>query len=282
MVQSAVFLSAGIDWFTGTAKSPDAIDRLRTVALAIAEVEISGGYFGRPWRQSGYEGFSVGHCQYGERSDGCCIRLGSHVAAAHWHRCYEFCENITRLDVQSTWRYERDCGPIIQKHYSQMLRHSKRFRKAPALSMLCDSTGGRTVYSGRRASECFGRIYDKGRESKQPQFDRCVRYEVEFKGDRCKSVALNIQRQTNAWASLADITLRFFRQRGCFLEGLYKSLGSFTFVNDAGFRVGPTDVEKSLQWLRSSVGPTVRRLQQYYTIENLSATLQLSQERPLD
>lgn len=282
MVQSATFLSAGIDWFTGTAKSPDAVERIRGFALSLAEIQMADGFFGKPWRQSGYEGFAVGHVQYGERHDGCCIRLGSHVAAAHWHRCYELCENVTRLDVQSTWRMSSDCGPIIQKHYAQMLRHSKRFRKAPALSMLCDSQGGRTVYSGRRASESFGRIYDKGRESKQSQFDRCLRYEVEFKGDRCKSLALNIQRQANAWSSLADITLRFFRRRGCLLEPLYKSLGSFTFVNDAGFRPGPTDVEKSLRWLAVSVGPTVRRLQKYYTIANLSATLQLSQEEPVD
>lgn len=282
MVQAAAFLTAGIDWFTGTAKSADAVERLRDAALSLAEVQIADGFFGRPWRQSGYEGFAVGHLQYGERDDGCCIRLGSHVAASHWHRCYEFCENVTRLDVQSTWRYPSDCGPVIQRHYAQMLRHAKQFKKAPALSMLCDSLGGRTVYSGRRASDNFGRIYDKGRESKEAQFDRCVRYEVELKGDRCKLLARDIQRVVPSHEALADITLKFFRKRGCLLDSLYTSLGRFTSLDDIHISAGPTDVQRSLRWLATSVGPTVRRLQQFYSIENLSATLQLSRENPVD
>lgn len=269
-------ISAGVDWFTGTARSTEAVDSLRAVALGLAEVQLHDGFYGRPWRQSGYEGFAVGHVQYGERDDGCCIRLGSNVADAHWHRCFAFAENVTRLDVQSTWRFKSEVGPLIQKHYGEILRRNKRFKKAPAVSMLVDGTGGRTVYSGRRSSDCFGRIYDKGRESKSPSFDRCVRYEIELKGKRGKALSSDFFLRRVQPVAIAALTLEWFRRRGCFLRPLIEKLGAHQNVFYPECPAILADAERSLRWIEKSVFPTIERLRAYYGDERIAASLRFS------
>jgi DNA relaxase NicK len=267
---------AGVDWLTATCTQRESAELMRPIALALAEVQLANGYFGRPWNQSGYEGFNVGHVQYGERPDGCCVRLGSYMAQAHWHRCYEIADNVTRFDVAATFQYESDVAKVIQAFYAPLLRWSKDHGGKPEVSMLCDSAGSRTVYSGRRSSDVFGRIYDKGRESGLAQFDKCVRYEWELKGRRSKALAFDIFTNGTPASSIARYVLALFSKRGVCLRNEAKSLDdSRTIVHPQG-SVCVTDVQRSLKWLRHCVGPTVQRLGQHLTPAEIFEALRLS------
>src|SRR6185369_8975518 len=98
---------------------------MRTTALALADVEIHAGMFGRPWGANGYEGFSVGHLEYGERSMDVICRLHSGVAHAHWRRIYEQCRNVSRFDLQLTVTQGEDPMWTTRRHLRELQRYSK-------------------------------------------------------------------------------------------------------------------------------------------------------------
>lgn len=269
---------AGVDWLTATCTQRESAELMRPIALALADVQLHNGYFGRPWSQSGYEGFNVGHVQFGERPDGCCIRLGSYMAQAHWRRCYEVADNVTRFDVAATFQYESDVAKVIQAYYAPLRLWSKDHGGKPMVSMLCDSAGSRTVYSGRRSSDLFGRIYDKGRESGLVQYDRCVRYEWELKGKRSRVLAFEVFRNGTQSHDLAHYVVNLFSKRGVCLQPELKSLRPSRTIVHPQASVCVTDVQRSLQWLRSCVGPTVERLSQHLTADEIFDALRLSSQ----
>lgn len=277
---AGVLVSSGIDYITTTTKPGRTLELARKSAFRWAELELQSGMFGRPWQASGYEGFKVGQLCYGERGDGCMVRLSSELAAAHWLEALTVSDNVTRIDLQGTFRLESDPAFAIVRHYKELKRHTKRRAKGPAVSMLVGHDGSRTVYSGRRASDAFGRIYDKARESKQDQWAKCIRYELELKGRRASAVSHRIATGKTALPDIAFGALRFFRERGCALAPLLKSMQQPTNVFDLGVSIRMTDIERSLTWLRTQVRPTVIALNHRGLLQSVVDSLSLQDLTP--
>jgi len=254
---SGEFVSGGIDYLTVTTKPGPAMHQARQFAFAIASDEISAGMFGRPWSSSGYDGLSVGHLTYGERYDGSIIRLGSELAHRQWTNCKSFADNVTRIDLQATFRVTDRPLNVIQRHYKELQRFTRQRTKGPAVSMLLGHDGSRTVYSGRRASNIYGRVYDKALESKMDQWSNCVRYEVELKGNRARSVFHQLTPGEAAIAEASLASLEFFAGRGAVVSPLLKSIPSSTTVVDLKCFDRVTDISRSLAWLRNQVRPSV-------------------------
>lgn len=257
---SGRLISAGIDYITVTARTKNALERLQEIAFALIEVELSQGAISKQWYQSGYVGFSVGHVQYGERYDGCIVRLGGPVAHAHWQRVYEAADNCSRLDTQATFRVTEDPAKVCERHYVELRRWRKNFKRAPKLSRITDDEGGYTVYSGRKVSDVMGRIYTKFAQSACKQFEQSVRYEVQFNHRRAKSVANAIIAGSLRIADIAFSTLEFFSERGAALRPLLEWLGKQTSIEVLNPRVLKSDCEKLLQWIGKQVRPSVRLL----------------------
>jgi len=222
-------------------------------------VALHSEYFGRPWSCAGYEGFAVAHVQYGVRSDGCILRLGGDAAHSHWQRVFQLARSVTRLDVEATFRVNRDVPQVIHSHYKQLLKHSRGMKRGPAVSMLVKSDGSRTVYSGRRASNRFGRIYDKGRESGLKQFEGCVRYEMETKGKAAYHHARAVSSSNNPDGQAGRLACRFFSDRATCFGTLTKVFSQLTFLNVARVSVSLTDVDRKIEWLRRSVRGTLEQ-----------------------
>jgi len=212
---------------------------------------------GMPWNASGYEGFKVGHLQYGERYDGCLLRLGASVAHSHWQRAFALARKCTRIDLQVTFRSVEEPGVVIHRHYKELLKHNRKFKKAPAVAMLLAHDGSRTVYSGRRSSDVFGRIYDKHKESGLKEFQNCVRYEVEFKGRRAQAMAHRLITSSNPQLETVGHVCRMYSNRGCSLRRLTNAFRGCTSIDALTCPVLPNDVDRKLQWLRVAIRPTV-------------------------
>lgn len=255
-----VLIDAGVDWITATCKPGEGVEKLECTALSLAEVEMSLGFYGRPWSGSGYEGFSVGSVTYGTRPDGAVLRLGGVVAQAHFGRVVTIASNVTRIDLQATFRVEGEVGVALTTHYREMRAHAKQFKRAPGVAIFIGRDYSRTIYSGSRQSDRYGRIYDKGAESKLKQFEGSVRYEQEIKGVRSARVASGIVAGMVNRESIATECLRFFAARGCRTRSLLvPTTDSITIVNATVSR-RRSDTDRSLAWLDKAVRPSVKRL----------------------
>lgn len=269
-------VSTGCDWITVTCKDPDSIERCKEIAFSLLVSEESMGNFARPWFQSGYEGLQCGHVQWGEREDGCIVRLGSIVASAHWKRLFLAADNCTRLDLQATFRLEGSVKTALRRHYSQIHRHRKLFKRAPRLRRVEDDDGGYTIYSGRRCSDVFGRAYDKGAESGEKQWENCARYEVQYNGERARRVAYSIVARSAELVDLAANVLQFFQHRGAVLRSLLDSLKSQVILMTSTCRAKATDAARVLRWLRHSVSPSVSRLVHHDFLQEVLFSLRLT------
>lgn len=255
-----VFRDAGVDWITVTAKDPAKVEQLRSFAYSMLENQLGIGNFGRPWFQSGYVGVACGHVQFGDRQDGCILRLGGHIANAYWMRVVPMADNVTRIDLQTTFQSEEQPATVVHRHYKEIQRKRRLFKRAPRLSRICDDDGGYTVYTGRRCSNVMGRIYDKESESGMSEYERCIRYEVQYNGKRAKWVAKALASCQSSASDVARSVLEFFLERGASLRKLLEKLSSAVSLETSCPAERPTDVVRKLEWLLRSVRPSVRHL----------------------
>jgi len=252
---------SGVDWITVTQRPGAEMEILRQQAYALAAVELSRGEFGRPWFASGYEGFSVGGVFYGERYDGCIFQLSGVVSAAHWQRAYEHCASVTRIDLQVTVCTREDPYVVLQRHWKELKRHAAKMQKPPKHRIIVDGSKAVTLYSGAPASARYGRIYDKGRESKQKAFQSCVRYELVLRGRKAKAVTCLLSRSRDSKLQIALRSLVFFQERGCSLRSIINLFGESTFLNVLKSPIVPSTLERKSEWIAKAVRPTVLQIE---------------------
>src|SRR3989304_5980210 len=135
----------------------------------------------------------IRNLRWGMRTDGCIMMLSGQDAAINWLPALALAQNVTRLDLAVTVSLADPITDVAKRAYAWVLTdpHSCPGKKRK-YSYVENSSGGQTVYIGSRASDQFGRLYDKGCESAK---DACAppgllwRYEVEFKAYRAKKLA---------------------------------------------------------------------------------------------
>jgi len=257
-ILKGTLVSAGVDWISVTQRPGDDMEVLRTIALALAEVELSADMYGSPYAAQGYQGFRVGSITYGERDDGCLMRLGGALAQGHWRRVAQHARHITRLDLQATFQTNIDPSLALKRHYSEMKAHSKKFKRAAQPELFLGRDESVTVYSGRRVSDTFLRAYDKGRESKLAQWLGCLRYEAEFKGQRSSHLTNRLAAIVNEHPISSTLVLELFRKRGAGVRNLLEvSQDCTSLCKWLRVPARVSDVERTLSWLSRSVRPSV-------------------------
>lgn len=220
----------------------------------ILESEASAGNDVCEWGMSGYSGLKCGSVQLGHRADSSIIRLGSGVAFDNWLNVYHAAENFSRLDLQITARSNLKPKALIQRSYRDALKFSAQNGGMPRVSILKSSNGTATMYLGRRQSERFSRVYDKGAESGLDYFANSTRFEVELKGALCLPSLRVLSDSYRPMHAAAQIVLRHFRDRGLSL--------SMKNTTDRALSAPRrrSDQERRLEWLRKQVRPTVQAL----------------------
>ena len=268
----------GVDWITVTARDPEKVERLRTFVYSLLECEAGKGNLGKPWFQSGYVGLSCGHVQFGERDDGVIARLGGCVAKDYWMRLMELADNVSRFDLQATCKVSENVRELLDRHFRQIQRRRREMRRAPRLSRVMEDEGGYTIYTGRKISNVFGRIYDKFHESKQDYYRGCVRYEVQFNGKRAKWVSSVVRANRQGLREIALAVFEFFADRGCSCRRLLELLKDTVSIDTGCPPAKPSDVAIKLEWLFRSVRPTVILLNALGLSDTVHKTLGLTQD----
>jgi hypothetical protein len=263
-------VSMGVDWITCVGSTEPQLPNMLSMASELLRIRLWEGFERRGWGMAGFTGFQSRGIQFGIRNKEAIVRLSGDLAATNWRKLYEVSDSVTRVDFQCTTTTGESPERRIARAYAAARRHCRGKKKAPAVTRINCTTGGSTVYLGKRQSMIYGRIYDKHAESKDPRYQNCVRHEIELKDRMARSELAHVVRCKHEPDAIAGKLLAFFRNRGVTLELGYEC-GSFTKAP-----VLAATHQRSLQWLAVQCRPTVQRLAAAGYLSEVAEALGLS------
>jgi DNA relaxase NicK len=153
---------------------------------------------------------------------------------------------------------------LARRHGEEVSKHNRGRRRRVRARLTHTYGRGDTLAIGARASDYYGRVYDKYRESGEEEYRRCWRYEVEVKGDPCESLKNRVAQETSFTEEIPSLVHDWFSRRGVSVR--YRPGLPYAF---AAVGAVDTDAQRQLAWLKSQVAPTVRRLQEWYARRDL-------------
>lgn len=259
----------GIDYITATNHSTSGSNPFVAFANWMVSEEVSKGCSNRDWRASGYHGRIAGAIAFGVSHQGSIVRASSSAASEHWQQLLNLADNVTRLDVQVTVRPVAGPTATLSRHHKELLRAPRLRGKAATFKAWYGPSGIEAIQVGKRISDRYGRVYDKGLESQLEEYAGCLRYELELHRELALNTAQFLDSQEMDQMAMAHKVLEFMSVRGLRVESAWlKQLA--TGVNDnelrqecrfartAGRKV--PEVIRSLKWMTNSVRPAVARL----------------------
>lgn len=246
--------TASCDWLTRTFSDNKIRQFVEQDFVTSAAVLKAEGHETAAWSWMGYDGYSVGGLSWGRRDDGDILRASGGTAERMFDRFGHYHGNCSRLDVALTLKWPTPERHVASQAYSRLVGQSDATKRR-LYSLITNSHGGETLYVGSRASDQFGRVYDKDAEQKLARISTRWRYEVEFKADRAVRVLELLQPSRERGKMYLGIVRGFFEPRGVKLPPL---------ADEQEIRVEvlapPRQVDTQLTWLRDQVRPVVQRL----------------------
>jgi hypothetical protein len=175
-------VTADVDWLTITSGDEGMRDRLYGEARKLAEEFQRQKAPIKPWSWMGYSGWKCDGFRSGSRADSDIVMLSGAEAARWWSLFAPLAGNCSRLDLAVTVDLI-DPFPEHAAFLWQNIPSAAELAKLqlPRFTYITNTDGGDTIYVGSRSSAHFGRVYDKGVESKTAEPGKLWRYEVEYK-----------------------------------------------------------------------------------------------------
>lgn len=248
-------LESRIDWVTFTASKPPARQHFWNLGLELVKLAAAPDLPIRRWKWKGYDGQHAQGVTLGRRDDSDILQLSGPFADEHFDLVYSHADNVTRIDLAVTVKVEGDVSGIIDAHQREVLKWKQEKPRTLTVGCIYDEGKPATLYLGQRVSDLFCRIYDKHLESGRPDYEGCVRYEVEIKGAPAE--------RTSAWLYSAGNRASCIRDgvyKHCVQRGLTPRFGGL----DGAVRINTirpvSDADSRLAWLSASVRPVVERL----------------------
>ena len=252
--------SPTVDYLTLTALKSRGIKRPRQkklVALAddLIAREKSVGNDLKTWTMGDFTGYSCGSIQAAAYADGVLVRVSSHLAATYWRDLIPYASNISRLDLAVTVTMPDPATNLVRKHHQAVMRWRRQHMPRLQVCVIDRGDLGATLALGSRQSDVYLRCYDKHRESKGQYPPGTWRYEVEYKREQAKHMALQLASFEVAEPSIASSVFERFRVRGV--------IPPWSAV-DTALPLKPyerlSDESRRLRWLAAGVRPSVETL----------------------
>lgn len=262
----AVVTETRVDWVTLTATHADNATAVLTKGLELVHEASRNTGGTREWAFQGYKGISTDHAAAGWRVDGACVRLGGTVAGHSWRDLLTVGGRISRLDLAVTTALDPGRRGIATDAYRAVAQGPKRSGRSPESSLILSSRGGETCYVGRRISERFLRLYRKDVESRGAYPAGSWRYEVEYKHDLARAVARPLAESPDAQYTILETVTAEFTRAGILVPWPLDNAvpGAISAHKDR------LSIERQIEWVRSSVRPSLDRLSQFLSREELS------------
>jgi hypothetical protein len=207
-------ISAGPDWITATAKSGGPsleFEHLADEVLDNERAESRDVTFGS---RLGYDGRSGEGFFHGRRPDGSLIIASGRHACPLAAKITSVCSNVSRLDLQVTlWTHGEQ--PHLGVWGYQTLKRKRQSNGRPGqLTLITGYPSGETFYINKRASDSFGRCYDKATESKLGLERTVWRFECEFKRKLAHAYAKRVVAAESVSAFTNDAVQSWWSKKG--------------------------------------------------------------------
>jgi len=273
-VASITRLTAGVDWLTVTVKDWDKRDRMKGEIDRIFERERGRGLAGSRWSFKGYAGLRMNGTRWGTRFDSDICMLSGSDACINWPAFLAMSGNVTRLDLAVTVELCQPIANLAKICYDYILEErraalSSNWRQYTYYE---NTNGGQTLYVGSRASDQYGRLYDKAAEQEMSDhIAKLWRYEIEFKTPRSQTVADGLWQRSKAGGGVAGSIARtvelWFEGRD--IPVIFENAGD-ALATEVTATVQSNDT--TLNWLSTQVRPALQRLRsQGLIVEALTA-----------
>ena len=255
--------SAHVDWLTVTTHRSGSDDALWDLGNRLCTSPEAEQQLATRWHGHGYQGMSIEGVAYGARADGCYLRLSGSQSAQHWLEALTAAENCSRIDLAVDTHFNLPVTSLVDELYVETPKKSGHGGRPPMKRVVKDTRGGQTLYFGARTSERFGRLYDKGVESKSHSAGQRWRWELEAKERAARGFADGLARAESPTSYIQGAVASFFYSRaGVTLGEIDESFKCFEAPN------APRG-EELLHWLAIGVRPTVAKLTQVYGRERV-------------
>lgn len=252
---------AGVDWVTctydrGTEVHSMALAQVLPLIRSFAQGN-GQGYKIKSFGTNGYSGLSIAGAAWARRDDSAMMKLSSYSAGLFQALPDIDNARCTRLDVRfdAKWN-ERDKPALAHWAYNASREYKRQGAGRPWKQSIIVGDDGNTCYLGSRQSAMMIRVYDKEAESQLPEYKGVWRIEIEFKEDLANGLFHRLRRATDVDAAACELVATHSARRGLSLP----VTGDDRWFPDGYHNQGVTDNFRSLEWLRSQVSPTVRRL----------------------
>ena len=277
-----VIFEGGCDYITCVQKGRATDSSLAAFGKFMVQQSKDAGEEWRTFRFSGYTGEHCGSASFGYRHDSQIVRISSHLAREHWNQAFALSTNVTRFDMQVTVLPEHGPTRRLLDHHKQLRRRRRGVGRPPRFKVWYGEDGPEAAVVGRRSSDVFGRIYDKGLESQLEEYSGSLRYEIEFKRKLAVRHANILDLATNQVAASAHIISAFLAQRSLrspgFVLPVYQNhtdsdrkpesasgtenpLVSFGVLEPAEkLLIGQGRMRRRVTWLHNAVRPTIETL----------------------
>ncbi len=258
MDSTSVVLESQPDWITVGGSSPTAFNALLAWSVRHLELERELGNKGKPFHLLGFAGERCGRLAYGVCGRGVVVQLSGDLAHLHLDDLLRRAERLSRIDLAVTVRLDDPDGRTPMEHCLEYQAWTPRGRPKARAKLIWSSDGGTTFYIGNRSGDYQLRVYDKWRESREPRYERAIRYELECKGAAAVAVA-----RSCAGAADRAAHCQTYVHNYCSEHGLAPR-----FACDGGRVLIPgfhrrTDADTRLAWIARQVAPAAAWLREH-------------------
>lgn len=249
----ARLVSSGVDWLTATAYRSSDNERFDALGKELVERQAALGHEVKTHKAGGYHGLQTEGVSRGVRHDTFIIRLSSDVAHDSWREVAALATNISRCDVEVTFEFDAPVKDFITRNQALALSHVGARGRRRNVTLIQSTTQGDSLYLGKRTSDIYARVYDKGREQKIAPAGTLFRQEVEYKSERAAQVVTHL---TEAACELTETT--------ALVCSYMRSAGLETTWYDGKRAMAARESHRSkhqkLRWLEQAAKPSVVRL----------------------
>jgi hypothetical protein len=241
------------DWITATCPPGTGAQSLRNKAMEWAEGAEMLGDKPSPWRALGYRGYKCGSFRWGEGKEGVMVQVSGFPAGELALTLAHSSEHWSRVDYCVTC-HDDVLGYMPTLEYGELLESEVLSgRETATVTVIVTIGAGSSLYIGSRSSGRYLRCYDKHAESPREYAEGTWRWEVEYKRELSE---LMRTRTIEGWATqeaISDLVRAEFRRHKL---GVPWQPADVVDIPMANKRL--RDVDTTLMWLESQVGPAAR------------------------
>lgn len=247
--------SNGLDWLTLVSADDGVMEKWhQCIATQFVDRKL--------WKENsktrnvmGYVGPQFEGLFIGSRPDGHMVRVSSDTARWVGHDLLRRGGRASRIDLQITVWLGGIQDAFLRSDFVTACQHKYGRGSPPRIAIIDTNRGPEGVTIGSRASESYGRIYDKQKESKEERYEGCLRYEVEFKGELAHSIGAILAGYTSPLIAMSDMVEKWFMARGVLIPD-----GGGKVQDLIPLKRPPTSLERSRGWITRNIAPTIYKI----------------------